>query len=140
MKIDGWMYEFDMFIERAYQKDFEWGSWDCCKFADACLVAISDKDSYIPKSLSWTDEASALKSIKKYGGTLNKSIAKAFKGKLFEVDKLSMMKGDLVVFKEETQLVGMTDGVKIIGPTKGGLAYKQPSRVDILSVWRLPND
>ena len=140
MKIDGWMYEFDMFIERAYQKDFVWGSWDCCKFADACLVAISDKDSYIPKSLSWTDEASALKSIKKYGGTLNKSIAKALKGKLFQVDKLSMMKGDLVVFKEETELVGMTDGVKIIGPTQGGLAYKQSSSVDILSVWRLPND
>ena len=73
-------------------------------------------------------------------GTLNKSIAKALKGKLFQVDKLSMMKGDLVVFKEETELVGMTDGVKIIGPTQGGLAYKQSSSVDILSVWRLPND
>ena len=138
MKVDGWSYEFDMFIEKAYKKDFAWGTWDCCKFADACLSAISDKKTYIPKSLSWTDEESAINSIKKYGGTLNKSIAKAFKGKLNQVDKLSMIKGDLVVFKEESQLVGMTDGSKIIGPTEGGLAYKKPTDVEILSVWRLP--
>lgn len=138
MKIDGWQYQFDMFIEQSYSKSFEWGVWDCCKFADACLVAISDKKSYIPKELQWTDEKSAIKSIKDYGGNLNKSIAKAFKNKLEQVDVMSLTKGDLVVFKEESQLVGMTDGVKIIGPTEGGLAFKKPSDVEILSVWRLP--
>lgn len=138
MKIDGWEYAFDMFMEKAYTKDFEWGSWDCCKFADACLTAISDKKSYIPKQLKWNDEESALESIKKYGGTLNKSIAKAFKNKLTQVNTQSLGKGDLVVYKEESELVGMTDGAKIIGPSDGGLSFKKPSEVEILSVWRLP--
>lgn len=138
MKIDGWAYEFDMFIEKAYSKDFAWGSWDCCKFADACLVSMSDAKSYIPKELKWSDKKTALDSIKKYGGTLNKSIAKAFKNKLEQVDVLSMGKGDLVVFKEESELVGMSDGSKVIGPTDGGLAFKKPSEIKILSVWRIP--
>lgn len=138
MKTEDWSYKFDLFIEEAYFKDFEWGSWDCCKFADACLVAISNQKSYIPKELKWTDEKSAISSIKKYGGTLDKSIAKAFKNKLNQVDAMSMIKGDLVVYKEDSQLVGMTDGVKIIGPTEGGLTFKKPSDVEILSVWRLP--
>ena len=138
MKIDGWEYKFDMFMEKAYSKEFEWGSWDCCKFADACLTAISNKKSYIPKQLNWTDEKSAIASIKKYGGTLNKSIAKAFKNKLDEVNKDSMMRGDLAVYKEESELVGMTDGAKIIGPSDGGLSFKKSTDVEILSVWRLP--
>lgn len=135
-KVDGWQYEFDIFIEKAYCKSFSWGSWDCCKFSDACIKAITG-ESLIPKSLKWSDEKSALKSIKDYGGTLNNAIKKASKGKLTEVAPFKMAKGDLVVYKEESELVGMTDGMKIIGPTDGGLTFKQ--NVEIVSVWRIPN-
>jgi hypothetical protein len=136
MKLDNWQYKFDMFLDKAYCKEFAWGSWDCCKFADACIQAMTG-ESLIPKALHWTDEDSALKSIKKYGGTLNESIKKACKGKLEEVAPAKMMKGDLVVYKEITELVGMTDGMKIIGPTDGGLTFKQNAHV--LSVWRIAN-
>lgn len=136
IKLDGWQYKFDSFMEKAYCKSFKWGAWDCCKFADACIKEMTG-ESLIPKKLKWSDEKSALKSIKDYGGTLNKSIIKACKGKLEEVEPVKMSKGDLVVFKEQSELVGMTDGFKIIGPTDGGLTFKQ--NVEIVSVWRIPN-
>ena len=137
VKKTDWQILFDEFIETNMFKGFEWGAWDCCKFSNACIKAITGED-LIPKELSWKNEKEAMKSIKEYGGTLSKSIAKACKAKgVQKIDKAFMQKGDLVVYKEESELVGITDGCKVITPTDDRLACKQ--NVDILSVWRVPN-
>ena len=136
-KKDDWQILFDEFIETNRFKGFKWGSWDCCKFSNSCIKVMTGED-LIPKELSWKNEKEAMKSIKEYGGTLAKSIAKACKIKeVQEVDQSYMQKGDLVVYKEESELVGITDGCKVITPTDGGLAVKQ--NVEILSVWRISN-
>lgn len=137
VKKTDWQILFDEFIENNMFKGFKWGTWDCCKFSNACIKAMTGED-LIPKELSWKNEKEAMKSIKEYGGTLSKSIAKACKIKgVQEVDKSFMQKGDLVVYKEESELVGITDGCKVITPTDDKLACKQ--NVDIISVWRISN-
>lgn len=132
-----WSIEFDQFITKNRFKGFKWGSWDCCKFSNACIKAMTGED-LIPKELKWKNEAEAMKSIQEYGKTLAKSIEKACKAKgVQKIDKAFMQKGDLVVYKEESELVGMSDGFKVLSPTDDMVIAKQ--NVDIISVWRIPN-
>ena len=109
-KIVDWEISFDNFVQNNKNKPFAWGVWDCCKFSNSLIKEITNED-LIPKSLKWKDEKTAMQSIKKYGGTLLKSIDKACKSKKINViNKAYMTKGDLVVYKEESQLVGICDG------------------------------
>jgi len=134
-KVLNWEIAFDSFIEKNKNKSFEWGTWDCCLFSNALIKNITGED-LIPKTLKWKDEESAMKSIKKYGGTLLKSIEKACKSKkIKEIPNAYMTKGDLVVYKEESELVGISDGMNILTPTDDCIGVK--SNVDILKVWRI---
>lgn len=133
-KLD-WQILFYDFIEENRFKPFKWGSWDCCKFSNACIKAMTGED-LIPKELSWKNEEEALKSIKDYGGTLSNAIKKASKLKgLVEVDKKHMQLGDLVVYKEETELAGMFDGSLVLTPQDEILSAK--SNVNVVAVWRI---
>jgi len=133
-KLD-WQIEFHKFIDENRFKGFAWGSWDCCKFANACIKAMTGED-LIPKELSWKNEEEALKSIKDYGGTLKNSIKKASKKKnLLEIDLDHLQIGDLVVYKEESQLVGIYDGNFVLTPTDNKLGVVK--NANILSAWRI---
>mgnify|MGYP003641123875 FL=1 len=137
VKKTDWNILFDQFIEKNRFKPFKWGSWDCCKFSNAVIKAMTGED-LIPKELKWKTEAEAMRSIEQYGKTLSKSIAKACKEKgVTKVDKAFMQKGDLVVYKEESELVGMSDGVKVLTPSDDMVVAKQ--NVNIISVWRVSN-
>jgi len=137
VKKTDWNILFDQFIEENRFKPFKWGSWDCCKFSNSVIKAITGED-LIPKELKWKTEQEAMRSIEQYGKTLSKSIAKACKKKgVTEVDKAFMQKGDLVVYKEESELVGMSDGVKVLTPSDDMVVAKQ--NVEIISVWRVSN-
>ena len=136
-KKQDWILLFDQFIQKYYDKPFEWAKWDCCMFSDAYIKTMTG-ESLIPKALKWTDEESALKTIREYGKNLNGSIKKAAQAKKLEkIDPNFMQKGDLCVIKQETQLCGISDGHKILGPSESGISrieYKE-----ILAVWRIPN-
>ena len=118
-KVD-WEIHFNKFVDEKKNKPFRWGSWDCCKFSNGIIKAMTG-ESLIPKSLSWKNKETAMKSIKEYGGTLNASITK----------------GDLIVFKEESQLVGICDGYAILGPADDGISVKPLSECNIINVWRI---
>ena len=136
-KQNDWQILFDEFIVCNRFKPFKWGSWDCCKFSNECIKAITGED-LIPINLKWKDEKSAMKAIKEYGGTISKSIAKACKKKgAYQVPNSYMQKGDLVVYKEENELVGISDGFKVLTPSDDMVVAKQ--NIDILSVWRISN-
>ena len=67
-----------------------------------------------------------MKSIKEYGGNLGKSIKKACLNKgLKPIEKQYMSKGDLVVYKQESQLVGICDGFNILSPKEDGICVKK---------------
>jgi len=134
-KIVDWEIKFNAFIEKNKNKIFKWGSWDCCKFSNSLIKKITNED-LIPKSLKWTDEKSAMKAIKTYNKTLLKSIEKACKSKgVKEIGKAYMTKGDLVVYKEESELVGISDGMNVLTPTDDGIGVK--NNVNVLKVWRI---
>ena len=136
-KQNDWQILFDEFIVCNRFKPFKWGSWDCCKFSNECIKAITGED-LIPINLKWKDEKSAMKAIQEYGGTISKSIAKACKKKgAYQVPNSYMQKGDLVVYKEENELVGISDGFKVLTPSDDMVVAKQ--NVDIISVWRIAN-
>ncbi len=134
-KLIDWEIKFNLFIEKNKNKPFKWGTWDCCKFSNALIKEITGED-LIPKKLKWKDETSAMESIKKYGKTLLKSIDKACKSKKIAViDKMYVSKGDLVVYKEETELVGICDGMNILSPSEDGIEVK-PTEL-IIKAWRI---
>ena len=134
-KVTDWEIKFNLFIDKNKNKSFKWGSWDCCKFSNALIKEMTQED-LIPKKLKWTDEKTAMKSIKNYGGTLLKSIKKACQSKrVNQINPAYMTKGDLVVYKEESELVGVCDGFSILTPTDNCIAVKKD--VEILGVWRI---
>lgn len=134
-KKETWQTLFFEFVEANYNKPFVWGKWDCCLFSDACIKAMTGK-VLIPKELKWKDEASAMKSIKDYGGTLLKSIDKAAKAKkLTKIKPMFLQCGDLVIWQEESQMCGMYDGQAILCPSEDGIAVKPTDLA--LHGWRI---
>ncbi len=130
-----WQQLFFKFVESNYNKPFVWGKWDCCLFSNACIKAITGQ-SLIPKELKWKDEETAMKAIKNYGATLGKSIDKAAKAqKLTKINKVFLQCGDLVIWKEESEMCGMYDGNTILCPSDDGLATK-PTEL-ALHGWRI---
>ena len=136
-KQNDWQILFDNFITKNRFKAFAWGTWDCCKFSNAVIKEMTGAD-LIPINLKWKDEQTAMKAIKEYGGTISKSISKACKKKgVYQVPNEYMQKGDLVVYKEESELVGISDGFKVLTPSDDMVVAKQ--NVNIISVWRVSN-
>lgn len=134
-KITNWEIAFNSFIDKNKNKPFAWGTWDCCKFANELIKEMTEED-LIPKSLKWKDEKTAMKSIAKYGGDLLNSIKKAcISKKVNQINPSFMSKGDLVVYKEESQLVGICDGMYILTPTDDSIGVK--TNVEVLGVWRI---
>ena len=61
-KVIDWESKFNIFIDKNKNKSFAWGSWDCCKFANALIKVMTDED-LIPKKLKWKDEKPASAAI-----------------------------------------------------------------------------
>ena len=133
-----WVTALMDFIQEVYDKPFEWGSWDCCTFANEALFRISGK-KVIPKSIQgWKTEDEAKKTIKKYGKTLGKSLHKAAtKAGMKEIDLPFMSTGDLVCMKSEdgNELAAICDGQWLFVPTDDGLANKPMNMA--LRAWRI---
>lgn len=136
-RLPDWDIKLSEFLKENRERDFEWGTWDCCIFANACLKTICGKD-VIPKTLKWKDEKTAYKAIKDYGGTLDKALEKAALAAGMEpVDINFVTTGDLVVVMNDNKPVaGISDGSRIMSPTDGGYAFSLPSTIE--KAWRIP--
>ena len=139
-KIDWEEKHFEFLLKHKDDK-FVWGKWDCIKFVNAYLKAITGTDIVKgAKGLdSWKDEKQAMSSIKNYGKTLAGAINKAVVEKgMKEVPKSKfnfLQKGDLVCFKEETELAGICDGYNIMGQGEDGISLKTSCK--IVKAWRV---
>jgi|TARA_R110002167_G_scaffold134889_1_gene321206 hypothetical protein len=134
-KLPDWQILFDDFLQEKKSKPFKWGEWDCCKFSNALIKAMTGKD-LIPKTLKWKDEESAIKAITSYGGDLESSIEKVCnEKKVGEINKAFMTCGDLVVYSQgESYLVGICDGFGILTPSDEGINVVQNDLA--YRVWR----
>ena len=130
-----WQHLLFAYIDENKFKPFSWGSWDCCKFSDGCIKKMTGK-SLIPKELKWKSEETALAAIKSYGGTLGKSLDKAARfGKLTKIEPNFLQAGDLVIWKEESEMCGIYNGNAILCPGEDGLEVK-PTEL-ALRGWRI---
>ena len=136
-RVPDWDMKLAVFLKENRERDFEWGKWDCCIFANACLKVICGQD-VIPKTLKWKDEKSAFKAIKDYGGTLDNALEKAALAAGMEpVEVHFVTTGDLVVVMDENKPVaGISDGSRVMSPSDGGYAFSLPSTIE--KAWRVP--
>ena len=119
-KKPNWYEDLFEYLEANKDKEFKWGAWDCCRFSNGAIKAMTGK-TMIPSEVKWTSKISALKAIKKYGGSLTKSIEKACKNKgLEEIKTAFITAGDLVVYDGSDINVGICDGVNIVCVTDDG--------------------
>ena len=120
-KLPDWQILLDDFLIKHKDTAFAWGKWDCCIFSNAALKEISGK-KVIPAELKWKDEESAMKSIKDYGKTLKGALTKACKKAGMEVVPLGFVTaGDLILYKEESELAGIhLSLIHISEPTRLG--------------------
>jgi len=137
-KLPDWQMRFRAYLKENRGRDFEWGEWDCCIFANGCLKVISGKD-VIPATLKWHDELSAMKAIRDYGETLDKALDKAaVAAGMYSVAKQYVTTGDLVVVLNDNKPVaGISDGVRVISPSDGGYAFSLPTLIE--GAWRIPD-
>ena len=134
-KKEDWEKHLNNFVQSNFDKPFVWGQWDCCLFSDACIKAMTGQ-SLIPKELHWVDKESALETIRDYGITLINSIRKACEQKNLEkIHPSFLQKGDLVIIQQETQVCGIYDGSKTIGPSTDGISAISGNR--IIEGWRI---
>ena len=130
-----WEIQFNNFVHNNFDKPFVWGKWDCCLFSNACIKAMTG-ESLIPKQLHWVDKESALDTIRDYGNTLVNSIRKACKQKnLKKIHASFLQKDDLVIIQQETQVCGIYDGSKTIGPSGDGISAISGNK--IIEGWRI---
>ena len=123
------------YFAKVKDQGFSWGQWDCCRFVDGYIQAVSDQ-SAIHKGIDWSDEKSALKAISELGDNFPETINNVFKKLKYKEIKLSFINvGDIVLFKEEEHLLGIFDGTYIQGIADSGLVPKPISLAK--QAWRI---
>tara|TARA_R100001463_G_scaffold94493_1_gene149026 strand:+ start:63 stop:488 length:426 start_codon:yes stop_codon:yes gene_type:complete len=137
-KIPNWEIAFDEFLEKHINTPFQWGKWDCIIFTNEFVKAIT-KESVLPKSWTWKNEMEALKKIDKYGKGkgLVAGIENAIKKTtgIKEVKPAFIRKGDFGVYKEQSELCCMFDGLNALGVDKDGIVVKD--NINVLKAWRI---
>lgn len=119
-KLEDWRINLRLFFAMHKDYPFTWGSWDCCKFADGAIVAMTGQ-SIIPESFQWHDKKSGIKIIKENGGNLTECVKYlALKAGMKHTRTIQL--GDLVCYKQKTAAVGICDGFGIRAPSDEGVA------------------
>jgi len=137
-KLPDWDVRLRAFLKENRERDFEWGEWDCCIFADLCIQEMSGQ-RVIPESLTWHDEESAMRAIVDYSETLDKGLEKAcLAAGMVIIKPQYITTGDVVVVLNENKPVaGISDGTRVMSPSDGGYAFSMPSTVE--GAWRIPD-
>lgn len=139
-KKPNWEEKHFEFLLANKDRPFEWGKWDCILFCNAYMKQITGTDVLKgDKDLNkWKSEEEAMKAIKDYGKILSKAIARRVE--MFDFVEIPknrfnfLQKGDLVVYKEESELTGIFDGSNVLGPGSDGI--KLNNSVKIVKAWR----
>tara|TARA_Y100000114_G_scaffold77252_1_gene70953 strand:- start:565 stop:987 length:423 start_codon:yes stop_codon:yes gene_type:complete len=138
IKLPDWQIHLHNYLRDNRDRDFKWGDWDCCVFADGAIHSISGVH-VIPEELKWTNESDAMESIQKYGRTFANAIKKAARASGLEpIDNAQITAGDLCVYMNDNEEVcGICDGYALVSPAEQGYAFNRCDTVRI--AWRVPN-
>ena len=137
-KLPDWQIHLHQYLTENRDRDFMWGTWDCCIFSDGALHAISGRH-VIPSELRWGSEATAMKAISEYGRTFANALKKACReAGLIPVDVAQITAGDLCIYTDANEeLCGICDGYALLTPSEEGYAFNKCELARI--AWRVPD-
>ena len=137
-KLPDWQILLHKFLTKNRDREFGWGTWDCCTFCNEALKVISGQ-SVIPPQLQWSNECEAMEKVQKYGRTFSNAIKKAARAAgLKPVDVKQITAGDLVVYQNENEEVcGICDGFSLLSPSDIGYAFSRCEKARL--AWRVPD-
>lgn len=137
-KVPDWQILLHKFLTANRSREFGWGTWDCCTFANDALRVISGQ-SVIPPELTWSNEREAMEKVQKYGRTFANAIKKAARAAgLVPVDVKHITAGDLVIYQNDNEEVcGICDGFSLLSPSDEGYAFSRCEKARL--AWRVPD-
>jgi len=124
-KLEDWQVNLRLFFVEHKDYPFTWGTWDCCKFADGAIKAMTG-ETLIPKSYVWNDKKSAMRTIRENGGNLTECV-KNLASSAGMVSSNTINFGDLVCYNKTSAAVGIYDGFGIRAPSDDGVAIVSKS-------------
>lgn len=133
---------FHTFLLESKDKEFAWGSWDCCMFVADAIQAITGVDIADDFRGKYSDQASAMQVIKTVTGGSTVADAAAYcavKHGLSELQSpLMAQRGDLVIVKDAVGLVAGVvhlNGRHVVVVGEGGL--KRQPITNVTRAWRV---
>lgn len=133
MRVTGWEEILDTKLVEARLRAFEWGAFDCCRFAAEVVDAITGSEHLADLSTRYADERGALRFMKRKGG-----LRKAVTGYLGEpVEKWALARrGDVCLIPTEGgEGLGICTGATIAGVDVVGIGFYALDKA--LAVWRV---
>ena len=137
-KLPDWQIRLHAFLTENRDRQFGWGTWDCCIFANEAIKSISGVN-VLPKELQWSNESEAMLAIQHYGRTFANAIKLATRSAgLQVVDIQHVTAGDLCVYVNgNEELCGICDGFALLSPTDQGYEFSDTSTARL--AWRVPD-
>ena len=136
-KLVGWQTLLHHYLSENKNREFAWGDWDCCTFANGAIKAITGS-SVLPPELSWQNESEAMEAIHSYGRTFANAIKMACRAAGLEpIDVQHITAGDICVYMNDNEeLCGICDGFTLISPADQGYAFTKCDAARL--AWRVP--
>ena len=120
MRRKDWYERLTNFVTTNVDRNFEWGTWDCCLFSSSCIYEMTGEDPAESFRGTYTTERGALRALKKQGCNSVKQVLdlKLGKGK----PRLSAQRGDIaLVARPAGDAAGVVYGAVILVVTPTGM-------------------
>ena len=137
-KVADWQMRLHSFLTANRDREFSWGKWDCCVFANEAIKSISGED-VLPAQLKWSSETEAMQAIQDYGRTFANAIKLAARSAGLQIiDVQQITAGDLCVYVNgNEELCGICDGFALLSPTDQGYEFSDTATARL--AWRVPD-
>jgi hypothetical protein len=131
MRVNNWDTALANLLQQSKQRQFEWGKWDCCQFANAAIKCITGRDYFAQIDANYSTELGAKRLIKQIGGS---DLLTAFTSLLGEKKPILMAnRGDIAVVQHGGNQVAVLIFNGYWAVTECGLIQIRPD--DVLAVW-----
>lgn len=139
MRLPGWERRFAELIESARDREWAWGTWDCCMFVCAAIQALTGKSCADAFAGRYRDRDGAEAILAERGGLLALAEEVAAKEGFAGISVTMARRGDVVLSSllgRHTFGVCVGDSVAYVEAAKGLLLVPITSHVHV-AAWRI---
>lgn len=131
-RMEGWERRLELFFQEARGRAFEWGEWDCVRFAEAAVQAMTGQ--WVAGLPHWNDlrEALALLDERDLDGWITSVLGEGLP------NWRMARRGDLVLVPQGNRLaLAVCSGRTLCGPAAEGNGLGHLPLTAALKVWRI---